>query len=453
MKKIIYAFILMSLVITYSAVFAKSGGGAIAGGGGDASEVRFDEIRSDIASWINNGGTKTLELDSLSHEEYISKMSDILTPLKVTVSFIEKDDENDDELKVSVDGSPKTCRGFISIKDLQPHILCNISRFKDTDVAAQYRLVHHEYAGLVGVENNDGAASDYSISSQLTSYLARQTVLKLAVKKIVITEKENPNIAIIKSRYIGDDSFEVTIGVTDKKNIQQVFLAQGNHTDSPKYRCKIEMPDVELKNKDLEQTIILRGSNCNKSYRDFEYKRVIVQYLDGSIKNFGSFRGNYGFKALNEAKNIQLKVETLKDKTFAKKTPRKKLDFVKKEMVFKIGFQVAAENLTNYEGVIFSDGSYLFSDDPNRLADAINLKEFTIEINADQRWYEKQEHNCFFYCAKNEIVLKDSFTDESNGPTPYIGLIKKSKFPEIDIFNITEINNLELFYKLDRYHF
>lgn len=442
----------MSQVITYPKAFAKSGGGAIAGGGGDASEVRFDEIRSDIARWINNGGTKTLELDSLSHEEYISKMSDILTPLKVIVSFIEKDDENDDELKVSVDGSPKTCRGFISTKDSQPHILCNISRFKDTDVAAQYRLVHHEYAGLVGIENNDGAASDYSISSQLTSYLSRQTVLKLAVKKLVITEKEDPNIAIIKSRYIGDDSFEVTIGATNKKYIQHVFLAQGNHTNSPKYTCKVEMPDIELKNEDLEQTIILRGSNCNKSYRDFEYKRVIVQYLDGSIKNFGAFRGDYGFKELNEAKNIQLKVETLKDKTFAKKTPRNKTDFIRKEMIFKIGFLVAPESLTNYEGVIFSDGSYFFSNDPDRLADAINLKDFTIEINTDQTWYEKEKCS-FFYCRTKEIVVKDSFTNGSNGPTPYIGLIKKSKLPEIDILNVTEINNLELFYKISGYEF
>lgn len=450
-KKLFYTLILICHLATLPAVSAKSGGGAIAGGGGDASESRFDEIRTDIATWIKNGGSKTLELNEIENEEYVSKMSDILLPLKVVVAFVEKDDENNDELKVNVDGVPKTCRGFISTRDSQPHIICNISRFKETDEAAQYRLVHHEYAGLVGIENNDGAASDYTISSQLTNYLSKQTVLKLAVKKITILEKEDPKLNITKSRYIGDDTFEVTISAGNKKDIQQIVLAEGKHTNSPKYQCKVEMPVIELKNENLEHTITLRGSNCNKSYRDFEYDRVLVQYIDGSIKNFGSFRGNYGFKELNEAKNIHLKIETLKDKTFAKQTPRNKIDFVRKEMMFKIGFQVAAEDLANYEGVIFSDGTYFFSNDPNRLADAINLKDFTLEINADQTWYEKEK--CSFYCRTKEVVIKDSFTSGSNGPTPYIGLIKKSKLPEIDLFNITEINNLELFYKIDRYDF
>jgi len=43
-------------------------------------------------------------------------------------------------------------------------------------------LIHHEYAGLAGIEKNDGAASDYEISDQLTDFLEKTSVLRLAVK-------------------------------------------------------------------------------------------------------------------------------------------------------------------------------------------------------------------------------------------------------------------------------
>lgn len=173
------------LVIFSTMAFAKSsGGGVIGGGGGDASELRVNEIRSDILKWINEGGSKGLNLQNvLTQEEYISQMTDILQPKKVVIGFVEKDDEVTDELKVSVNGEPKTCRGFISVIDFKPHILCNISRFASTSDSDQYKLIHHEFAGLAKIENNDGAASDYFVSSQITDYLRIQTVLKLAVKK------------------------------------------------------------------------------------------------------------------------------------------------------------------------------------------------------------------------------------------------------------------------------
>jgi len=158
--------------------------GSDSGGGGDASEVRVNEIRSDILEWIKKGGAKALTLPSrISYDEYVLKMSDILTAKKVVIGFVESDDQKNDELKVNVKGTPKTCRGFYSTTDFKPHILCNISRFEATSDSDQYALIHHEYAGLVKVESNEGAASDYEISSQLTDSLTHQTVLKLAVKE------------------------------------------------------------------------------------------------------------------------------------------------------------------------------------------------------------------------------------------------------------------------------
>lgn len=154
------------------------------GGGGDATEARVNEIRSDILQWIDNGGAKELLLpNGLSYDDYSSAMTNILIPRKVIIGFVEKDDESDEELQVKVNGNPKTCRGFISSKDLRPHILCNISRFEKTSESNQYVLIHHEYAGLAKIEKNLEAASDYEISAQLTDYLSAQTVLRLAIKK------------------------------------------------------------------------------------------------------------------------------------------------------------------------------------------------------------------------------------------------------------------------------
>jgi len=179
----------LTLVLGFSALtlsnslFAANTTGSDSGGGGDASEVRVNEIRSDILEWIKKGGAAAFKLPSrISYDEYVLTMSDILTAKKVVIGFVENDDEKNDELKVSVNGTAKTCRGFYSQTDLKPHILCNISRFEKTSESDQYVLIHHEYAGLVNVESNEGAASDYEISSQITKSLTEQTVLKLAVK-------------------------------------------------------------------------------------------------------------------------------------------------------------------------------------------------------------------------------------------------------------------------------
>ena len=187
-----------------SQAFAKeNGGGVIGGGGGDASEERVNEIRSDILKWIKKGGAKGLELPSdLLYEDYLLDMTNILEVKKVVIGFVEKDDEKDDELKVSVGGTPKTCRGFTSVKDSKQHILCNISRFTNTSESDQYKLIHHEYAGLVNIEKNEGAASDYVLSSQLTGFLTQQTVLKLAVKS------DHPGKRILKH----DEPLEVIKG-------------------------------------------------------------------------------------------------------------------------------------------------------------------------------------------------------------------------------------------------
>jgi len=185
--RLIHALIL--LILSFSSTLnmslvAAEKKGTESGGGGDPLEERVSQIRSDLLRWIGTEGPKDLLLPyGLTHASYVSKMSSILTPQRVVVAFVEKDDELNGEMKVSVEGVPKTCRGFIAKATSQPHIICNISRFLNTKESDQYRLIHHEFAGLVGIERNRGAASDYRISSQITDFLSKQSVYKLAIKK------------------------------------------------------------------------------------------------------------------------------------------------------------------------------------------------------------------------------------------------------------------------------
>lgn len=150
--------------------------GGDSGGGGDASEARVDEIRTDILKWINNGGAANLEFsEELSYDVYVAEMKSVLASKKVIVSFTDKE--------VKVGKAEKTCKGYTDIETNRKNILCNIPRFLSTGESEQYRLVHHEYAGLVNVEKNSGESSDYVISNQLTDFLVEQTVLRLAIKK------------------------------------------------------------------------------------------------------------------------------------------------------------------------------------------------------------------------------------------------------------------------------
>ncbi|MGE3611168.1 MAG: hypothetical protein AB7I27_16370 [Bacteriovoracaceae bacterium] len=165
--------LILGMTLIASNVYAEMGNSS--GGGGDSQEQKVDEIRSDILQWIQNGGADGLNFSKdLSLDDYKRLMLEILQPKKVVVSFT-----ND---QVRVNGIEKTCRGYISEQDLSPYIQCNISRFKDLSADEKYKLIHHEYAGLVQVEKNEGAASDYFVSSQMTEYLVAQKEYRLAIR-------------------------------------------------------------------------------------------------------------------------------------------------------------------------------------------------------------------------------------------------------------------------------
>ena len=179
-------FVILTL-LNIHVLNAQEKEGGVSGGGGDASESRVNDIRVDLLKWIDQGGAHGLKLpQSISYDSYCSGMAKVLVPHGVVVGFVTTAQEAltpRPENKVNVDGASKTCRGFVSAQDRLPHILCNTERFAGISESEQYRLIHHEYAGLAGLEQNVGASSDYDISNQITDFLVPETLLRLSVKK------------------------------------------------------------------------------------------------------------------------------------------------------------------------------------------------------------------------------------------------------------------------------
>lgn len=194
-KYLRYGIVAFVLLTTTQFVFAKEGGTSV-GGGGSECESRIAKIRDDIREWILHDGAKTVDMGQrASYRSYVSKMSKILVappkPRAVVIACVSSQQEQEEKEKtnpdqerlVEIDDVSKTCRGFRSQKDKKLHILCNRERFEETTDEGKYPLIHHEFAGLVRIEKNIEAASDYFISNQISGYLEMVTTLKLTVKK------------------------------------------------------------------------------------------------------------------------------------------------------------------------------------------------------------------------------------------------------------------------------
>jgi hypothetical protein len=198
-KKMILAAALATLTLLSKSSAIERMGGAN-GGGGDATEIGVDAIRANILKWIETGRSVRLKQypAGVNNAIYVQRMSIVLAPHAVVVSFVTTAQEattTDPEQKVKVNGNAKSCRGFISVRDKRPHILCNVERYPKTG-DEQYKLVHHEFAGLAGVEKNVGPSSDYTISKQITDNLISKTYRALPInqEEDAVAEKENGEI-------------------------------------------------------------------------------------------------------------------------------------------------------------------------------------------------------------------------------------------------------------------
>lgn len=158
MKILIKLFICFLALNTIQAFSQSEGGGSRVGGGGDGLELEVESIRSDLYTWISTGGSRWIQFPTeMTQMFYEIKMIEVLNDKNVKIEFITDN--------IVVDGSKKTCQNMITGD--QKKIICNIQRFSNLSFDDKYRLIHHEFASLVGVENNLGSISDYRFSKQV----------------------------------------------------------------------------------------------------------------------------------------------------------------------------------------------------------------------------------------------------------------------------------------------
>ncbi len=165
--------LLMSLVLMTSVVHAKKGSEGV--GGGDICEDQIKIIRDDIAQWITKDGHKSLI--GINPNQYAENMQKQISTAKVRCVG-----KGDKDYPVKVFGTPKVCRFDTGLLNSST-ITCSREEFMKMDEDNQYVLVHHEYAGLAGIELPNKDDSQYEISNQISKYLVSKVVKKLAVKE------------------------------------------------------------------------------------------------------------------------------------------------------------------------------------------------------------------------------------------------------------------------------
>jgi hypothetical protein len=167
-------------ILTVITLLSFSGSFAVAahdqGGGGDLCEDRIKIVRDDIAKWIHDGGPEALVLPAgITLKEYSSSMLS-----QIDVAQIRCVGAGDVGYPVNVGQTPKACR-FDRSPDLS-QITCDYAKFSLISESDQYVLIHHELAGLAGIEIPKGPDSNYDVSNQISGYLQDTTVKKLVVR-------------------------------------------------------------------------------------------------------------------------------------------------------------------------------------------------------------------------------------------------------------------------------
>ena len=173
-------------------VFAAGGDGTNSGGGGGACDDRVQEIRDDLRHWIEGQGPEKGKLKLLGQKtipEYSKAMADYLA--------VSRDVNGASTAKTRVEcvyhviqfqGDQRDCR-FDQLKS-GPKITCDARNFLALNEDRQYRIIHHEYAGLAGFEPPHAGQSTYFVSDQISAYLEKQVIKKLAIKSLDVPQTE-----------------------------------------------------------------------------------------------------------------------------------------------------------------------------------------------------------------------------------------------------------------------
>jgi hypothetical protein len=144
--------------------------GGETGNGGDPEELYFREIAINIRQWLVSGNSMSLKLpEGLSNDTYKDKIIEVIDQFDVSFTF--------DLIQVA--GTNKMCKNFWKSEN-DPKIICNY-HFIDLKIEDKYKLIHHELAGLAGLEISEGGKSDYFISSQISGFLKKEIIKRLPI--------------------------------------------------------------------------------------------------------------------------------------------------------------------------------------------------------------------------------------------------------------------------------
>jgi hypothetical protein len=177
--------IVISISLLASSVFASHEGGA-GTHGGDFCEQSIGVIRDDLMKWIKGGVPKEIEFEKEWDEQnYSDAMTTILKKGKVVISCIHETKKNS-YIPIRVGGVQKTCMNYRDQKGIA-HIDCDFEAFlsKSVTQSQRYKLIHHEFASLQGIELSKGPISNYFVSDQISEFVGPETIWKLGIKRRV----------------------------------------------------------------------------------------------------------------------------------------------------------------------------------------------------------------------------------------------------------------------------
>jgi len=167
---------LLSLILTAPSSHAQMD----RGNGGDPDVGKFRKIGSEIQSWIQGGYANKIILPAgMALQKYVTAMNAAFN--EYHVSFIDG--------SVSVRGLQRMCKNT-NDRVHGAQIVCQrslILRELNANSDGIYQLIHHEVAGIAGLELNIGQESDTRLSDQITK--------KIVVNRLPIEMGKAPFVA------------------------------------------------------------------------------------------------------------------------------------------------------------------------------------------------------------------------------------------------------------------
>jgi hypothetical protein len=167
---------LLSLMMTAPISYAQMD----RGNGGDPDVGKFRKIGSEIQSWIQGGYANKIVLPAgMTLKKYLTAMDAAFNAYHV--SFVDQ--------AVNVRGVQRMCKNT-NDKVNGPQIVCQrslILRELNANSDGIYQLIHHEVAGIAGLEMNIGQESDTRLSDQISK--------KVVVNRLPVEMGKAPFVA------------------------------------------------------------------------------------------------------------------------------------------------------------------------------------------------------------------------------------------------------------------